>query len=153
MCLTKFINHHPFLSLIRILIILFPPWFSCQEICEAVLHNRFNWSVLVNKTDLNILGSTSWLSSFPRLFIFFKLSLDIQLHLCKWDHPVAAKSEVWVSISYLTAYFYLNKWYTMSILNLILTEVVGFWDCQPSVSTSALAVELDLCPLIAFSLT
>lgn len=153
MCLTKFINHHPFLSLIRILIILFPPWISCQEICEAVLHNRFNWSVLVNKTDLNILGSTSWFSSFPRLLIFSNFSLEIQLYLCKWDHPIAAKCEVWVSTSYLAAWFYSNKWYTMSILTLIPTEVIGFWDCQPSVSTSVLSVELELCLLIGFSLT
>lgn len=41
----------------------------------------------------------------------------------------------------------------MSILNLILTEVIGFWDCQPSVSTSALSVEPELCLLTGFSLT
>lgn len=86
---------------------------------------------MVNKTDLKILGSTALFSSFARLLIYLNFLLRFSF-TCVNEITVSQKRRnwlVWISISYLTAYFYSNKWYATSILNLILTDVIRFWDC------------------------
>lgn len=112
MCLNELISHHPFLSLINILMTLFPPL-------------KFPAKKFVKQSCTTGLIEVFWLIRQTTAYLF-KLSLEI--HLCKWEHHNAEKNEVISldSIRYLTACFYSNKWYTASILNHILTEVISF---------------------------
>lgn len=80
--------------------------------------------------DLKILDSTAWFSSFPWLLVYLNFLLRFSF-ICVNEITVLQKRMmwlIWISITYLTAYFYSNKWYAINILNFILTEVIRFWD-------------------------